>query len=447
MLLEFKIRNFRSFYHETVLSMVASKQRDHNDFLISTTSPARRILPSAVIYGPNASGKTSLILGFAFLKYIVETGNIRKQKGNLFSLALELYPFIHEHKKFNEPIHCEISFLTEGMEFTYGISIESKLEKNYNEGSRKIVYEFLRINQKEVFTRNDQNITLAKDKKALRLYKDKTSAALLETLETQVNTNLEATDLFLSNAFKSAVNSEIANKALYWFKEKLIPFIDFDESQLEIKLSESNSKRYFGYRNAVMRAMISHADFGPQDIIFYVEGKDESNRNAQLRSMYKINGGKGLAIPSELMESKGTLKMLGFSFPFVDALKNGKVLVVDELDASLHPDLIAAIVAVFNNRQINTKGAQLIFNTHNPIYLNNNLFRRDQILFVSKNRNSYESELYSLADFKTYGENAVRNDEQLMKNYISGKYGAIPFVDFEAAIHEALRENCPREEE
>lgn len=132
--------------------------------------------------------------------------------------------------------------------------------------------------------------------------------------------------------------------------------------------------------------------------------------------------------------------MLEFSFPFVQALKYGCVLVVDELDASLHPDLVAAIVSVFNNPTINKNGAQLIFNTHNPIYLNKNIFRRDQILFVEKNRETYESELYSLADFKTYGEKAVRDDERFMKNYLAGKYGAIPFVDFEAAIHQALND-------
>ena len=450
MLLELKLKNFRSFYEEAVFSMLASpRQKAHDDFLIKTEG--RRILPSAVIYGPNASGKTSLVMALEFLKGIVEIGHIRKQKDNVLSEMVELFPFIHDYHKYIEPTCFEITFLMEGMEVIYGLTLESRreFENDARESKRWIAKEILTVDQKEIFLRDLDRITLIKDKKTLKFYHEKTSSKLLETLEAQINANLEPTDLFLCGAFKNVVNNELANKVIRWFHEKLIPIMDFDEAKFEVKLPENYTNRKYILRNKVMQAMLQHADFGPQDIRFVLDKEDDSEQNTQLRSRYPMPGnpfGKGLDIPSELLESKGTIKMLEFSFPFVQALKHGCVLVVDELDASLHPDLVAAIVGVFNNPSINKNGAQLIFNTHNPIYLNKNIFRRDQILFVEKNRDSYTSELYSLADFKTYGEKAVRDDERFMKNYLSGKYGAIPFVDFEAAVYQALSEDSKKGE-
>lgn len=444
MLLEFKLKNFRSFYNEAVLSMLASKQREHDDFLIKTVSPERRILPSTVIYGPNASGKSSLILALDFLKQIVENGSIRIQKENYLTGMMELFPFIHDYQKYKEPIRFEITYLMEEMEFVYGIAIETNWGKNKSETTRTIVGEYLKVNQKDIFARDRERIILAKDKKAIKFYQGKPSEKLLDTLEQQINANLDSAALFLTGAFKSVVNSELANKAIRWFSEKLIPIRGFDEISFKMSLPDNFSKGKFSFRNAVMKAMLQHSDFGPQDIRFVVNNEEDSEQNMYLRSRYRTSHNpfvNEVDIPSEWLESKGTIKMLEFSLPFVQTLKRGCVLVVDELDSSLHPDLVAAIVGVFNNSRINTQGAQLIFNTHNPIYLNKNIFRRDQILFVEKNRDTYESELYSLADFKTYGENPVRDDERFMKNYLSGKYGAIPFIDFEAAVYQALNED------
>ena len=101
---------------------------------------------------------------------------------------------------------------------------------------------------------------------------------------------------------------------------------------------------------------------------------------------------------------------------------------MDELDASIHPMAIMSIIKIFHNNEINIKGAQLIFNTHNPIFLNNTLFRRDEIKFVEKE--DKRSTLYSLSDFKTNGKNGVRNSEDYMKNYFINKYGAIKNIDF-----------------
>jgi hypothetical protein len=441
MLLEFKIRNFRSFYNEAVLSMIASRQKEHSEFLIAHENKSGRVLPSAVIYGANASGKTSLVLALTLLKEMVMVGNIRQAQDNQLLSIIELFPFIHDYQKFIEPIEFEITFMNEDIEFIYGIKFESRLNSDEAASERKIVCEYLMANEVELFRRSVNGITLATNAKALKFYKEKPKTGLLEMLEKQINENLEATDLFLSNAFKSVVNSDLANRAIKWFVFKLSTFINFDESKLAILVPDKTPKGEIRLQNGIMHALLKHADFGPQDVEYVIDKQENAKQKTTLRSKYHIFGrpeNEVIDVLSDLFESKGTLKILKFAWPFIAALENGNVLVIDELDSSMHPDLIAGIIRVFNNREINQKGAQLIFNTHNPIYLNRNLFRRDQIVFVSKDKESYASELYTLADFKTYGKNAVRDDERYMKNYINGKYGALPFVDFEGAIREAL---------
>jgi AAA15 family ATPase/GTPase len=441
MLLEFRIQNFRSFYHEAVLSMLASKQRVHSEFLIVPENKSGHVLPSAVIYGANASGKTSLILALTLIKEMVVVGNIRQTQDNHLLSIIELFPFIHDYQKFIKPIKFEITFLHEGIEFTYGIEFISSLRDDETPSERKIISEYLIADDVQIFSRSEKGITLAKSSKALKFYKEKIKAGLLEMLEKQINENLEATDLFLSNAFKSAVNSDLAHKAIKWFTFKLSTFINFDESKFEILISDKTPMGEIRFNNGIMQALLKHADFGPQDVVYVIDNKENSKQKTTLRSKYHISGkpdNEAIDVLSDLFESKGTLKILKFALPFITALENGNILVIDELDSSMHPDLIAGIIRVFNNPEINKKGAQLIFNTHNPIYLNRNLFRRDQIVFVSKDKETFESEIYTLADFKTFGEKAVREDERYMKNYINGKYGALPFVDFEGAVQEAL---------
>ena len=133
-------------------------------------------------------------------------------------------------------------------------------------------------------------------------------------------------------------------------------------------------------------------------------------------------------MPAKIFESFGTIRFLNI-FPIIlAAIKTGATLVIDELDASIHPMAIMNLISVFHNDEINTKGAQLIFNTHNPIFLNNAILRRDEIKFIDKENEG--SIHYSLSDFGTSGKGGVRNTEDYMKNYFINKYGAIKDIDF-----------------
>jgi AAA15 family ATPase/GTPase len=128
-------------------------------------------------------------------------------------------------------------------------------------------------------------------------------------------------------------------------------------------------------------------------------------------------------------------------FPLVvNALANGGTLVIDEFDASIHPMALMSIINIFHNDDINTNHAQLIFNTHNPIFLNANLFRRDEIKFVERDNESHNSTLYSLSDFKTSGKNNVRKNEDYMSNYFISKYGAIEDIDFTPVFEDMIVE-------
>ena len=150
-------------------------------------------------------------------------------------------------------------------------------------------------------------------------------------------------------------------------------------------------------------------------------------------SVIKTIDEKGIVVPAEFFESFGTLRLLDI-FPLMMAtMKRGATLLVDELDASLHPMIIMSFIKIFHNDEINKNGAQLIFNTHNPIFLNKNLFRREE-------KEEKESILYSLSDFGTSGKNGVRNGENYLKNYFINKYGAITDVDFSDIFEEYMNQ-------
>ena len=129
-------------------------------------------------------------------------------------------------------------------------------------------------------------------------------------------------------------------------------------------------------------------------------------------------------------------------FPLViQALFTGGTLIVDEFDAAIHPMAVMNIINIFHNSDINRKQAQLVFNTHNPIFLNSNLFRRDEIKFVERDETSHESVLYSLSDFGTAGENGVRKHEDYMKNYFVSRYGALRDIDFSPIFEDIITES------
>lgn len=439
MLLSFKIKNYKSFYNETDISMIAhSAKRDLNDRLINVSEKKnvkKNALPSMVIYGANASGKTSIISAINMLKQIVINGTIKRQIKNKDIQELDICSFIHDNKKVKEPICFEITFKTKEKIYNYSISVIS----TYTNSIRKIVSEELNVieyknvgtsvkeNKLNIYKRLEKNVELNKEENILKILgKEEEFLNELVNLEKVFSENLDKEDLFLTTGFKSMISLKMSNDILNWFEKKLITVVDFNEKEPLVSFEDNEDNDIKVFRNKQLDKLIKVADFGPQQIGYM---KDNNTGKYALKSFYKPQGAKqGIIINSKNIESKGTVKLIDFWIGFMECFQKGGVFVLDEFDCSIHPELVVGILDLFNNNEINKNNAQLIFNTHNPLYLQKKLFRRDQIMFIEKDEETYMSTIYKLSDIE------LRNDANYMKNYFEGKFGALPFIDFETAL-------------
>jgi len=432
MLVNYRFSNFRSFYKDTVFSLKAGVQTSLNENLIREFD--LRLLPSAVIYGPNASGKSNLIMSLEVMRDIILSGS---PSANLPSLKnLELCPFVHYDAK--TPMNFEADFINGGKRFLYSFSIQVNFLKREE---RKIIFESLSVIDKKdkktlIYARDENGVKLERDRKTLNLleFEDK----LLNVFEKKINDNFDDSELFLSRAFKSTINNDLADLVIDFFKERLLVVSDFTLKKTNLTYTMTEQPAHdFVFLNKALETFASGADLGPQKRIFRpTQSEGKNSQNLELFSVYHHED-HDIMIPAELMESRGTLKLIDFAIPFGKLFTSGGVFMLDEFDSAIHPEIIKGIISLFNNQELNKAGAQLIFTTHNPIYLNNSIFRRDQIFFVEKDSETYESAIYSLSDF---GSKEVRNDHNYLLNYFKGNYGALPSVDFSKVLNQLCEE-------
>ena len=422
MLLEFRMKNFKSFKEEMDFKMLPTRIKDLEYSLITKNIKGNEVkaLSSAAIYGPNSSGKTNLIGGMEVFRSIILSGNIMNKENittpNTAVNNLELIPNIRSNEK--EPVSFYIKFVSQDLMIEYRISIElgKFLESHYD---RKIVEEALYINNVLIYERTNQ-LKIGKIEEIKDYLIENFSN---DTAEKIAKTNLDDKELFLNGMFKTLYSKKIYDIIYEWFREKFRIIYHADKMYITpIIASNSKEKKYYIDRT-LNKAL---KDFGlTSENIAYPINRDKEQTDPL--SMVKLDDGT-VVLSAEVFESFGTIRFLNI-FPLIlMAIKTGATLAIDELDASIHPMAIMNIINIFHNDEINTKGAQLIFNTHNPIFLNNSLLRRDEIKFVEKDDNG--SIHYSLSDFKTNGEKGVRNSEDYMKNYFINKYGAIKNIDF-----------------
>ena len=441
MLLTFKTKNYKSFKDEAIFSMIAAPKQKGLDYSVQQKSIAGekyRILSSAVIYGPNASGKTNLIGAMDTMKEILLRGHIRNINENNVNQAannLELIPFRGNQ---GAPTLFHIKFIEEGflIEYSFSVQLGFFLNKSFE---RYIANEELKINGKTIFERdNNSSVFVDIDPVKTKYLNKKIRTNLNSAIEIAVN-SLNRDELFLTNGFKNIFAKELVSLILNWFEKKFIVIYRSDAIRLLREFAEAEDKKIYVERTLTQAAQ----EFGVQsNALGYIVPKE--NEAATLSSIIDDENIKAI-LPAEVYESYGTVRFVN-EFPLIiDALLNGGTLVMDEFDASIHPMALMNIINIFHNDDINIHHAQLIFNTHNPIFLNANLFRRDEIKFVERNSETHTSEHYSLSDFKTSGEHGVRKGEDYMKNYFVNQYGAIKDVDFssilEAIIHEEANRN------
>ena len=249
---------------------------------------------------------------------------------------------------------------------------------------------------------------------------------LLEISESSLNHD----ELFLNNGFKNIFAKNLVSLIQNWFDKKFIVIMRSDSIKIMRKFSDKNENTIYVEKTLTDASKI----FGINSNALGYKLTSDGDETV----LCSIFNDKKAIIPAEQFESYGTVRFIN-EFPLVmNALTNGGTLVMDEFDASIHPMALMNIINIFHNDEININKAQLIFNTHNPIFLDASLFRRDEIKFVERD-DANHSIHYALSDFKT--ANGVRKGEDYMNNYFVNRYGAIKEVDFSPVIEQVIREN------
>ena len=414
MLIEFKIKNFRSFREEATLSMVASNDKTLPENTIAAPEfGGRNLLRSAVIYGPNAAGKSNLIAAAHFVDEFVNTSMERK-----LNSLIDVTPFLLVTEKDAMPSEFEVTFIdSHNVRYQYGFHVTAKQVTRewlvaYPRGLPQTWFEREHIGDADAtwyFGRN------------------------LKGKNNQVAELTRSDVLFLSNAAK--LNHRQLGRVFEWFQKSLRLISAEDLNPYLYAYSAAHAKEDEQAQDRIRR-LLAMADFGISGFDVHEETYTEKDlpeempaelRN-QLINKKHLNvymrhpvGSEGEVVFPIEEESNGTQRLFALSGPLADVLENGWTLFIDELDASLHPLLVRYLVELFHNPQVNPKGAQLIFNTHDTTLMDCCVFRRDQIWFIEKDRQGC-SHLYPLLDY------SPRKDEALAKGYLLGRYGAIPFL-------------------
>jgi len=407
MLLEFRVGNFRSIRDVQTLSLVASSDKAHSDTHLEATGipTSPNTVKSAVIYGANASGKTSLLMALDYMRTVVAQSATFIQPGQTYNIQRFKLDNSYEGK----PSSFEITFLHDGLRYEYAFQMtQARFLSEY-----LFVYKTARPSL--IFSREfDGN----KDTYEFGTYL--TGPKKLWEESTRDNA------LFLSTA--AQLNSELLSPIFKW----LIFNIVFLPAQAMISTDFSTALLATEYGKKKVQAFMSAADISIDEIstaerkgVHVQINPSVAPHTIQEEREFKVpvfkhTAPKGSATFELTDESTGTQRLFSLAAPVLDVLRDGRILLVDELDASLHPLLVRQLIAMFHNKQLNQKNAQLIFTTHDTTLLDKAIFRRDQVWFTEKDVDQ-ATNLYPLTDF------SPRKNEALEKGYLMGRYGAVPF--------------------
>lgn len=424
MLIEFNVTNFKSIKEKQTLSMAAiDKLKDSDEIeqidagrrvLTTPNSKLPNLLATAVLYGANASGKSKLIDALAFMEYFVVRSQQHMQSGE----PIEVTPFLFDQESAKAPSEFEVLFIHNNVRYQYGFAVtKERVHKEW-----LLAYPCEKV--QNWFYREYDNDTQKYTWKFGAKFK-----GAKKILEYATRDN----GLFLAAAVQ--LNNEQLRPIFEWFQKGLLiigqTYNMPDIFTFEQCLANEDSKR------AVLE-MIKCADPSVCDI--EVEKIDPTKKEwfnrlplekrEKLLDKYKVffvpetkfvhMDKQGAPVELDFDdESEGTKNLFSFIAPMREVLEDGKILIIDELNNSLHPLLVRKLIEFFHNPEINKNNAQLIFSTHDASLLDKTLFRRDQIWFTEKNQENATT-LYSLSDFK------VRKEEAIGKGYLQGRYGAIP---------------------
>lgn len=412
MLIEFSVKNFLSFKNKVTLSMEKGNGDENLDNIISTNN--LDFLKTTAIYGANASGKSNILKAFTCAILMVRNSSLIPvgAKWNFIK------PFLFDEVSKNKPSEFEFIFTVNNVKYRYFFSADAN--KIYDEA----LDAYYSQKPTNIFTRTKTNN-----------YEFTNDKSKLESLATNNTEN----KLFLSTA--TTWNYDKTKDAYLWFASAIDTYDSFeniaDKDLIEYSSGEENLKDF-------ALKLLKEADILIKDMTVDYEEKEMDStmvdmlvpplaragdkfkvKNVNIELEHEVlddNNNKHTYKLNFTEESSGTRVLFAFA-PFLKrAFEKTKVIVVDELERSMHPALVEFIVKLFNNKEINKANSQLIFTTHATNLLNLELLRRDQIWFTEKNPDNGASDLYPLDSF------SVRKDENIQKGYINGRYGAIPFI-------------------
>ncbi len=405
MLIDFSVKNFRSIESLATLSMeritrLREKQHDNYNFF-STKEPKHELLKTAVVYGANASGKSNLLMAMRFAAWFV-SNSVQSLKPKA---EIPVEPFRFSEESPSLPSLFEFRFHLGDSDYRYGFEVSQKrVEAEWlycgEEESEEMLFERAadEIGTSERFAAGNDLISKTRDN-ALFL---STCAQFNEPISSNI-----LTEFF--NRFN--VISGIQDEAFFDFSVELLRHAEYKKSIVDLlNILGTN----------IVDIQVDEDEPPPH---FIPDKGSPKAKVKQVTTVHKI-GGRSYGLDLSL-ESEGTKKLFCMAGPFLDTLIRGAILVIDELDARLHPILVKQLVQMFHRE--NKNNAQLIFATHDTNLLSPELFRRDQVWFTEKNNNE-ATELYSLAEYKLDEGKKVRQDALYEKEYLRGRYGAIPFL-------------------
>ena len=395
MLITFKYKNFKSFKNENILDLEATTLKEHEYNVVKMKNV--NLLTMAAIYGANASGKSNVLQAFEYMKNMILINNDSMEysqikEENIYSFMMNKYP-----------ISLEVEILSkDGKIYKYGFeSLNDKIKSEW-------MYE-KKINKfYTIFERKENSVSMKSNNKNNRY------------------DNLDDKTLFLSIYTKIDRENSDFNNVYQWFIDT--DYLDLDNTKIENFINNTISTKILNDSNykAELQNFISALDLGIEEIKTIPESMNDlpkSNGVVKIELLYRVENNKIKSLPLEL-ESDGTRKMIYLFDYLIAALKKGMTLFIDDLDTKLHPLLTRYIINLFHNKEINISNAQLIYTTYDVTNLNKETFRRDEIWFTEKD-NSGVSEIYSLSDYKIDNVK-IRNDATFNKDYLTGRYGAIP---------------------
>lgn len=397
MLCQFSVKNYKSIRDEITFNMQATAISEHSDRVLKDTD-GQQFLPVSAIYGPNGGGKSNVLealqtLGTMVLRpiYAAKQNRDADYKFNKFPVK----PFAFSEEGENSPTEFEIFFRTKMAEYRYVLHIKTG----------DVVYESMDRDKLEtgrkssLFLRKDGDISLKGVLARLKI-----SEGMSKSLP------------LLSYLGITYMNNEVIKDAIGWF-EFGIDFLNYGNPFEELRTAIASSDEI----KKLVLDMIREMDLDIED--FRVEEREHDQ--LEIYTKHVVDGYSAELTLAE--ESSGTKKLFAL-LPFIaKSLVYGTTLIVDELDAKIHPVLLSYVIMLFNIMDVNRHRAQLIFTSHDLSTMNSEVFRRDELWFVAK-ENNQNSKLYSLVEFKTGNGEVVRKDAKYDKQYLEGKYGADPYL-------------------